>query len=92
MSAQAKRYTGPEIINLEEFEERARKQLDPGSYDYIAGGAGSERTLKANREAFDKITIIPRVLTGIRQVDTTTNLLGHQLQMPIYVTPMASQV
>jgi L-lactate oxidase len=80
-----------EIVNLEELEERARKQLDPASYDYIAGGAGSEGTLRANREAFDKIAIIPRVLTGIKEVDTTTNLLGHNLQMPIYVTPMASQ-
>jgi lactate oxidase len=91
MFAQADSDTQPEIINLEELEERSRKQLDPASYDYIAGGAGSERTLKANREAFDKITIIPRVLTGIKRVDTTTNLLGQRLQMPIYVTPMASQ-
>jgi isopentenyl diphosphate isomerase/L-lactate dehydrogenase-like FMN-dependent dehydrogenase len=56
----------------------------------VAGGAGSELTLKANREAFQKITIIPRVLTGIKEADTSINLLGQRLSMPIYVTPMAN--
>jgi isopentenyl diphosphate isomerase/L-lactate dehydrogenase-like FMN-dependent dehydrogenase len=36
------------------------------------------------------MTIMPRVLTGIKQVDTSTNLLGQQVSMPIYVTPMAN--
>ena len=56
----------------------------------MAGGAGSELTLRANREAFQKITIIPRVLSGIKQVDTSMNLLAQRLSMPIYVTPMAN--
>jgi lactate oxidase len=56
----------------------------------VAGGAGAELTLRANREAFQKITIMPRVLTGIKQVDTSIELLGQRLSMPIYVTPMAN--
>jgi isopentenyl diphosphate isomerase/L-lactate dehydrogenase-like FMN-dependent dehydrogenase len=36
------------------------------------------------------MTLMPRVLTGIKQVDTSTNLLGQQVSMPIYVTPMAN--
>jgi len=56
----------------------------------VAGGAGSELTLRANREAFQKITIVPRVLTGIKRADTSIDLLGQRLSMPIYVTPMAN--
>jgi len=56
----------------------------------VAGGAGSELTLRANREAFQKITIVPRVLTGIKKADTSIDLLGQRLSMPIYVTPMAN--
>ena len=56
----------------------------------MAGGAGSELTLRANREAFQKITIVPRVLTGIKRADTSIDLLGQRLSMPIYVTPMAN--
>jgi isopentenyl diphosphate isomerase/L-lactate dehydrogenase-like FMN-dependent dehydrogenase len=78
------------FVNLDELEQQAKQQLDLASYDFVAGGAGSELTLKANREAFQKITIMPRVLTGIKQVDTSMNLLGQRLSMPIYVTPMAN--
>jgi L-lactate oxidase len=82
--------TNPVIVNLDDLEQLAKQQLDQASYDFVAGGAGSEQTLWANREAFQKITIMPRVLTGIMQVDTSTILLGLRLSMPIYVTPMAN--
>jgi lactate oxidase len=80
----------PSIVNLEELEHLAKQQLDQASFDSIAGGAGTEQTLRANREAFQKIAIIPRVLTGIKRVDTSIDLLGQHLSMPIYVTPMAN--
>ena len=80
----------PSIVNLDDLEQQAREQLDGASYDFVAGGAGSELTLRANREAFQRITIMPRVLTGIKGVDTSTDLLGQRLSMPIYVTPMAN--
>jgi lactate oxidase len=82
--------TKPDIVNLDELEQQARQQLDQATYDFVAGGAGAELTLRANREAFQKITIMPRVLTGIKQVDTSIELLGQRLSMPIYVTPMAN--
>src|SRR2546427_3374478 len=82
--------TRPNIVNLDELEQQAKKQLDQASYDFVAGGAGSELTLRANLEAFKKITIMPRVLTGIKKVDTSTDLLGQRLSMPIYITPMAN--
>jgi isopentenyl diphosphate isomerase/L-lactate dehydrogenase-like FMN-dependent dehydrogenase len=82
--------TKPDIVNLDELEQQARQQLDQATYDFVAGGAGAELTLRANREAFQKITIMPRVLTKIKQVDTSIDLLGQRLSMPIYVTPMAN--
>jgi isopentenyl diphosphate isomerase/L-lactate dehydrogenase-like FMN-dependent dehydrogenase len=82
--------TGPIIVNLDDLEQQAKQQIDQASYDFVAGGAGLEQTLRANREAFQKIAIIPRVMTGIKQVDTSTSVLGQRLSMPIYVTPMAN--
>ncbi len=79
-----------DIVNLDELEQQARQQLDQATYDFVAGGAGSELTLRANREAFQKITIMPHVLTGVKHVDTSIDLLGQRLSMPIYVTPMAN--
>jgi len=87
---QLEKTASPTIVNLDELEQQAKHQLDQPSYDFVAGGAGSELTLRANREGFQRITIMPRVLTGIKQVDTSMNLLGQRLSMPIYVTPMAN--
>jgi len=87
---QARTATKPDIVNLDELEQQARQQLDQATYDFVAGGAGSELTLRANREAFQKITIMPHVLTGIKHIDTSIDLLGQRLSMPIYVTPMAN--
>ncbi|OLD34437.1 MAG: hypothetical protein AUI50_06360 [Crenarchaeota archaeon 13_1_40CM_2_52_14] len=87
---ETKTTTRPNIVNLDELEQQAKKQLDQASYDFVAGGASSELTLRANLEAFQKITIMPRVLTGIKKVDTSIDLLGQRLSMPIYVTPMAN--
>ncbi|TMI21820.1 alpha-hydroxy-acid oxidizing protein [Candidatus Bathyarchaeota archaeon] len=87
---QARTAPEPDIVNLEELEQQAKQRLDQASYDFVAGGAGSELTLRANREAFQKIAIMPRVFTGIKQVDTSANFLGQRLSMPIYVTPMAN--
>src|SRR2546428_2002221 len=87
---QLEKNTTPVIGNLDELEQQAKQRLDQASYDFVAGGAGSELTLRANREAFQKIAIMPRVFAGIEQVDTSANLLGQRLSMPIYVTPMAN--
>src|SRR6266487_7156103 len=87
---QIERSTTLLIVNLDELEQQAKQRLDQASYDFVAGGAGAEQTLRANREAFQKITIMPRFLTGIKEVDTLTDLLGQRLSMPIYVTPMAN--
>jgi lactate oxidase len=87
---QLEKQTTPLFTNLEDLEAEARQHLDEASYDFVAGGAGAEQTLRANREAFQKITIMPRVLTGIKEPDTSINLLGQRLSMPIYVTPMAN--
>ncbi|HEV2119383.1 MAG TPA: alpha-hydroxy acid oxidase [Candidatus Bathyarchaeia archaeon] len=87
---QFEKVTSPLFANTEDLEQQARQMLDQASYDFVAGGAGSELTLRANREAFQKIAIMPRVLTGIKEADTSTNLLGQRLSMPIYVSPMAN--
>jgi lactate oxidase len=88
--SQIERGTRPEFANLDDLDQQAKQQLDQATYDFVAGGAGSELTLRANRDAFQKIAIMPRVLTGIKEVDTSIDLLGQQLSMPIYVTPMAN--
>jgi 4-hydroxymandelate oxidase len=76
----------PDIGGL---ERQARALLPAGIYDYYAGGAGRERTLRANDRAWRRSWLAPRVLRDVHDVDTTTQLLGASLATPVGVAPTA---
>ena len=63
--------------------------MDPAAYDYYAGGANDERTVADNLRAFERWVIRPRMLTGVREVDTSTTLLGLPLTLPVALAPTA---
>lgn len=58
---------------------------------YFLGGAGDETTLRANRTAYDRYALVPRVLTGMRGGSTALSLLGRPLAHPILLAPVAYQ-
>ncbi|MFE7561241.1 aminotransferase class I/II-fold pyridoxal phosphate-dependent enzyme [Kitasatospora sp. NPDC057500] len=76
-------------LTLADVEEAARGRLDPAVWDFIAGGAGEERTLRANAEAFRKVRLRPRVLAGAGRPDTATRILGRTWSAPVAVAPVA---
>jgi 4-hydroxymandelate oxidase len=74
-------------VNLHEYETAARALLSPMVYEFIAGGAGDEVTLRANREAFGRWRLLPRVLTGPGGVSTATTVLGQPVALPVLIAP-----
>ena len=78
-----------EIFNLFDFELVARQRIPHPAYEYIAGGAGDEITLRWNREAFDGLAIRPRVLVDIERIDTSVELFGQSLPFPVLLAPTA---
>jgi 4-hydroxymandelate oxidase len=74
-------------LNLAEVAEAARSRLDPVHWDFIAGGAGDERTVRANTAAFDRLRLRPRVLRDVAKRDLRTRLFGDELSMPVFVAP-----
>jgi len=77
-----------EILNLESLEARAQERLDPMLFDYIAGGAGDEWTLRENRAAWSRLQLLPRMLRGVGQRDVRTKVLGTPVSFPVLVPPM----
>ncbi|MEV4109539.1 alpha-hydroxy acid oxidase [Nonomuraea sp. NPDC049695] len=75
--------------SLREFEAAARDRLEPAHYDYFAGGAGDEVTLRANEKAFARLGLVPRVLRGLAKLQTDVTLLGSRAAMPVLVAPTA---
>ena len=79
------------ILKLDEFQDRARKIMDPAAYAYYAGGAADEVTLRANSAAFERYRLLPRVLVDVASIDARTSLLGEPVSMPIGIAPNAAQ-
>ena len=78
----------PWPIAAEEWEARAAEVLDPGPFDYIAGGAGSEATMRANLEAFDRRRLRPRMLVGNVERDLSVEVLGTHSPAPFLLAPV----
>jgi lactate 2-monooxygenase len=75
-------------IAPEEWEARAAEVLDPGPFDYIAGGAGSESTMRANLEALERRRLRPRMLTGNSERDISVEVLGTRSPAPFFLAPV----
>jgi DNA-binding NarL/FixJ family response regulator len=52
-------------VSVAELEERAMAAIDPKAANYVGAGAGSEETIRANREAFRRRRIVPRMLRDV---------------------------
>ena len=70
------------------LEERAREAMSPEAFAYIAGGAGSGRTMAANRSDFDRWRIVPRMLRDVEERDTGVDLFGRRLSSPFVLSPI----
>jgi isopentenyl diphosphate isomerase/L-lactate dehydrogenase-like FMN-dependent dehydrogenase len=74
-------------VNVHEFEEVAKRKMHKLAYDFIAGGVEDEYTLRANREAYGKFALRPRVMTDVSNVSLAVDLLGMKLASPILIAP-----
>ena len=75
-------------ISFNDLEVAAKGALTPEAFAYIAGGAGLETTMKANRDAFASVSIVPRMLRDVSQRDTSVELFGHKLPSPFLLAPI----
>jgi isopentenyl diphosphate isomerase/L-lactate dehydrogenase-like FMN-dependent dehydrogenase len=81
----------PELVNVFDYERRAAERIAAGPLAYFAGGALDERTLRDNRDAFERRRIVPRVMTDVAEVDPSVELLGRRWPSPVFVAPTALQ-
>jgi isopentenyl diphosphate isomerase/L-lactate dehydrogenase-like FMN-dependent dehydrogenase len=72
------------------LQRRAKQVLNARAYDYVAGGAGEEATQRANRGAFDRWAVVPRVLRDVSSRDTGVELLGRRIPAPLLLGPVGA--
>jgi isopentenyl diphosphate isomerase/L-lactate dehydrogenase-like FMN-dependent dehydrogenase len=78
---------GEEFAALGEIHEAALRALSNETAVYLESGAGTERTLRANREAFGRWAITPKPMSGVSAPRTNTEILGIPLAVPVLTAP-----
>jgi len=81
----------PPYLDLDRLEADARARLPAPVYDYYAGGAEDELTLRWNRASFGRFMLRQRVLVDVSRIDSSVTLLGERMTMPVLLAPAAFQ-
>jgi 4-hydroxymandelate oxidase len=79
------------VVNLADFEPLAGERMSGPAFDYVAGGAWDEVTLREGAEAWGRRRFVPRVLREIDRIDVSGAFLGRESAIPVAVAPMAVQ-
>ncbi|MFF4402001.1 alpha-hydroxy-acid oxidizing protein [Streptomyces sp. NPDC001480] len=75
-------------MTYDELEPLAQAAMPPSVRSYVAGGAGDERTQRANVAAFDQWGLVPRMLVGATDRDLSVDLFGMRLPSPVFMAPV----
>ena len=77
--------------NIDDFRALARRRLPWPVFDYIDGGADDELTKARNTAAFAEVDLIPDVLAGVAEIDTSCTIMGRHSALPLMLSPTALQ-
>jgi 4-hydroxymandelate oxidase len=83
--------TPADALSVFDFEEAARRKVQPGHWAYMASGVDDDATLRANREAFQHVQLRPRRLHDPTKVDMRVELFGTAYASPIYLCPTGGE-
>src|SRR3954468_7812660 len=75
-------------VDQKRLEAKARRAMSKEAYAYVAAGAGAETTMRANRAAFDRRGIVPRMLHDVPEGDNSVELFGRRLPSPFLTAPV----
>ena len=74
--------------SIGDYREAARRRLPHFLFEYFDGGSYAERTLRANIEDLQDISLRQRVLNDVSAIDLSTSLFGQELAMPVALGPI----
>jgi lactate 2-monooxygenase len=78
-------------VSVAELEDAAREAMDPKAAAYVWAGAGTGDTMDANREAFRRHRIVPRMLRDVSERDLATTICGTETPAPLLLAPIGVQ-
>ena len=78
-----------DCYNFNDFKKLAKKKLPSPIFHYIDGGSDDETTLNRNTDAFNECDLVPNVLTNVKEVDLSVEVLGKKIDFPLFLSPTA---
>ena len=76
------------ISSSADYRAAAQQFLPPFLFHYIDGGAYAEQTLRRNVDDFAAVALRQRVLKDMSQLDTSIELFGEKLSIPVALSPV----
>ena len=73
--------------SIEDLRQAAKRRLPRAVFDFFDGGAEDELTLQDNTAAYKRLRLLPRVLTDVSSIDTSTVILGQRAALPVAIAP-----
>jgi (S)-mandelate dehydrogenase len=73
--------------SIADLRRLAKRRLPRAVFEFFDGGAEDEQTLRGNREAFERVRLMPRVLVNVAAIDTSATVLGGASNLPIAIAP-----
>ena len=80
-----------ECHNIDDFRKLAKRRLPWPVFDYIDGAADDELTKARNTSVFDDADLVPDVLAGVADIDTSCTIMGRTSALPLMLSPTAVQ-
>ena len=80
-----------DALNVFDFEKVAKQKIPTSHWGYLSTGVNDDRTIQANRDAFDRVKLRMRRLIDPTKVDMTTEIFGRKYPTPIIIDPVGSQ-
>lgn len=77
--------------NIDDFRRLAQARLPWPVFDYIDGAADDEATKARNTAAFADVDLVPDVLAGVADIDTSCTIMGRRSALPLMLSPTALQ-
>jgi L-lactate dehydrogenase (cytochrome) len=77
--------------NIDDFRRLAKHRLPWPVFDYIDGAADDEITKKRNTASYADCDLVPEVLAGVAEIDTSVTIMGRKSALPLILSPTALQ-
>lgn len=77
-----------DVLCLNDFEAKARRQLPRPIFGYIAGAAEDNRSRQDNHSVFDDYGFTTRTLVDVSQRSQAVTLFGQRYSSPFGIAPM----